>query len=97
MPPPRLLIPMRVPPLARFAAPSPYEVETLGRVTASGRVVWEGPVLPAAGPCVLVVWRPGARPQFVAARGALAREGRAWRFTGDEVGAGFVVLVLPVA
>ena len=88
---------MRVPPLSRFAVASPCEVETLGRLAPDGGVAWEGPVLPAAGPCVLVVWRPGARPQFVASRGALAREGRAWRFSGHDAGAGFVVLVLPVA
>lgn len=83
------------PPLWRFARGLPLEVETLGSMDAEGRIAWGPGILPPEGPCVLALWRPGARPQFVAARGALRREGRAWRFEGAPLVPGEVVLVVP--
>lgn len=79
------------PSLSRFAE-LPWEVRPLGELR-DGAVVWAEGVWPPSGACGLVLWRPGARPQFVWARGRLWREGRVWRFSGAAVAA-WVVLVV---
>lgn len=83
--------------LARWTPPLRWDVETLGRLDRDGRIAWEPGAFPPAGPCMLVLWTPGAVPQFRLARGALRREGARWRFDAPAVAAdgAFIVLVEP--
>lgn len=94
--------PPRTVPLSRFApAASPWDVQPVARLDPDGRVTWMGRVLlpPASweSRCILVAWRPGAREPFRLLRGALSREGRAWRFEGGDGEAAWVILVEPEA
>lgn len=86
------------PPLRVFAPPLKFEVHPVARLREDGWLVVEALFLPAPGPCLLVVWRPGEEPAFQAVRGALRREaGGRWRLTDRPAVAGHVVLWLPEA
>lgn len=85
-------------PLRAFAPPPKFEIHPVARLAEDGRLVPEPLFLPAPGPCLLVVWRPGEEPAFHAARGLLRREaGNGWRLAPAPGFAGHVVLWMPEA
>lgn len=80
--------------LRSFAEPLRLDVQPLARLHFDGRLDLEGPAWPPEGDLLLVLWRPGEAPAFLAVVARVERDGAGWR--AEALGAeGWVVLWIP--